>query len=383
MSDVLPRNTVAPPAESVNDRDGGKWRLFMVQALIIEGWMAQILGLLLIAALLSRRVYSLANRLLAFGLFCAIYRQAILTMQLSGRLDDFPLIARTSFAVQMLGVPTFWLYVKALTTPDFRLERKHLIHLIPFAIGLALIGQSHWLQMTIKVIVVLPYVVLAHLQIRAFAIQSKDFMSDLTRLHLNWLRTLMIGVYAITAIDTLDVITGASVPVWLLLPSVAVIGLLSLAYFSLRVSPVFARETHDREPAPEQKKETIQLPDDRLERQKERLIETMEKKQLYLNPELRLSDLADALDIRPYRVSEILNRGLQTTFYDLVNRYRVTKAQELLLAPGSAQLNLLGIAMESGFKSKSVFNDVFKKSTGMTPSQFRNGKMTESRDSDT
>jgi AraC-like DNA-binding protein len=193
----------------------------------------------------------------------------------------------------------------------------------------------------------------------------------------------MIGVYAITAIDTLDVITGASVPVWLLLPSVAVIGLLSLAYFSLRVSPVFARETHDREPAPEQKKETIQLPDDRLERQKERLIETMEKKQLYLNPELRLSDLADALDIRPYRVSEILNRGLQTTFYDLVNRYRVTKAQELLLAPGSAQLNLLGIAMESGFKSKSVFNDVFKKSTGMTPSQFRNGKMTESRDSDT
>jgi AraC-like DNA-binding protein len=155
-----------------------------------------------------------------------------------------------------------------------------------------------------------------------------------------------------------------------------------LAYFSIRVSPVFASETHDRQTASEQKKETNRLPDEQLERQKERLIDVMENKQLYLNPELRLSDLAEALDIRPYRVSEILNRGLQTTFYDLVNGYRISKARELLLAPESAQFNLLGIAMESGFKSKSVFNEVFKKSTGKTPSQFRSGKMPESRHSD-
>jgi len=354
----------------------------MVQALIIEGWMAQILGLVLIAALLSRRAYSTANRLLAFGLFCAIYRQAMLTLQLAGVLEDFPLLAKTSFSVQMLGIPTFCLYVRSLTTPDFRFERKHAVHLIPFAIGLSLIGQSHWLQIAIKVVVVLPYLVLAHLQVRAFAIQSKDIMSDITLLHLNWLRTLLIGVYAIMAIDALDVVTGSSVPVWLLLPSVALIGLMSLAYFSLRVSPVFARVTLDEKSVSEQKKDTRQMPDEQMERQKERLIEVLEKEQLFLNPELRLSDLAEALDIRPYRASEIMNRGLQTTFYDLINGYRVSKAQELLLAPESAQFNLLGIAMESGFKSKSVFNDVFKKLTGKTPSQFRNGKMTESRHSD-
>jgi AraC-like DNA-binding protein len=354
----------------------------MVQALIFEGWMAQILGLLLFAALLSRRVFPTANRLLAFGLFCAIYRQAMLTLQLSGVLEDFPLLARTSFSVQMLGIPAFSLYVNALTIPDFRFERKHAVHLIPFAIGLALIGQSHWLQIAIKVVVVLPYLVLAHIQVRVFAIQSKDVMSDITLLHLNWLRTLLIGVYAIMGIDALDVVTGSSVPVWLLLPSVAVIGLMSLAYFSLRVSPVFAEVTLEETSVLEQKKEAKQVPDEQMERQKARLIEVLEKKELYLNPELRLSDLAEALDIRPYRASEILNRGLQTTFYDLINRYRISKARELLLAPDSAQFNLLGIAMDSGFKSKSVFNDVFKKSTGMTPSQFRSGKMTESRHSD-
>jgi AraC-like DNA-binding protein len=354
----------------------------MVQALIFEGWMAQILGLLLIAALLSRRVFPTANRLLAFGLFCAIYRQAMLTVQLSGMLENFPILAKTSFSVQMLGIPTFFLYVKALTTPNFRMERKHAVNLIPFVIGLALIGQPHLIQIAIKIVILLPYLILAHLQVRAFANESKDFMSDLTLLHLNWLRTLLIGVYAITGVDTLDVITGATLPVWILLPSVALIGLMTLAYFSLRVSPVFAQVTLDETSASEQKKETNPLPDVQMERQKERLIEVLEKKQLYLNPELRLSDLAEALDIRPYRVSEILNRGLQTTFYDLINGYRVSKARELLLAPDSAQFNLLGIAMESGFKSKSVFNDVFKKSTGMTPSHFRSGKMTESRHSD-
>jgi len=358
----------------------------MVQALIIEGWMAQILVLLLIAALLSSRAFPTANRLLAFGLFCAISRQAMLTLQLSGTLDNFPILAKTAFPVQMLGIPTFLLYVKALTTPGFRMERKHAVHLVPFAIGLVLIGQPHLIQIAIKVVILLPYLILAHLQVRVFADRSKEFISDLTLLHLNWLRTLLIGVYAITGVDALDVITGASFPVWLLLPSVALIGLMTLAYFSLRVSPVFARVTLEETSVLEQKKEIApppdEQPDDQMERQKQRLIEVLEQKQLYLNPELRLSDLAEAIDIRPYRASEILNRGLKTTFYDLINGYRVSRARELLLSPDSAQFNLLGIAMESGFKSKSVFNDVFKKSTGMTPSQFRSGKMTESRHSD-
>ena len=354
----------------------------MVQALIIEGWMAQILGLLLVAALLSRREYSTANRLLAFGLSCAVFRQAILTLQLSGTLENFPILSGASFPVQMVGIPTFSLYVTALTTPDFRIERRHAIHLLPLVIGFALLSQPPLFQIAVKVIVVLPYLILAHIQVRAFAVQSKDFMSDITLLHLNWLRTLLTGVYAMLAVDALDVVTGPAVQVWILVPSVGLIGMLALAYFSLRVSPVFAHETRYRSPALEQKKETNRLPEDQLERQKERLIEVLEEKQLYLNHELRLSDLAEALDIRPYRVSEILNRGLQTTFYDLINSYRVSKARELLLAPDSAQFNLLGIAMESGFKSKSVFNEVFKKSTGVTPSQFRSGKMTESRHSD-
>jgi len=52
-----------------------------------------------------------------------------------------------------------------------------------------------------------------------------------------------------------------------------------------------------------------------------------------------------------------------------------------LTSPAADRLNLLGVAMESGFRSKSVFNEVFKKTTGKTPSQYRDGKTSESSDS--
>jgi YesN/AraC family two-component response regulator len=108
----------------------------------------------------------------------------------------------------------------------------------------------------------------------------------------------------------------------------------------------------------------------------------MEKQELYLNPELRLSDVAEALDIRPYRVSEILSRGLQTTFYDLVNRYRVSKAQKLLLSRILLISIYLGLRWRVGSSLNRSLTTCFKKATGMTPSQYRNANRTESAHSD-
>lgn len=373
----------------------------MLRALIIEGWLAQLLGLLLIAALLSSRPPSTPNRLLAAALLCGVYRQFLLTMQISGALASLPDLLRTSFPFQMLAIPLFYFYVRALTTSEFTLSRKHAIHLIPFAVALTwdfAVPVPHlYARVVVKVLVAIPYLIRTHRNVRTFACESQDHLSDLSHLRLSWLRTLVYAVYAVIGVDVLDVVTGPQIPAWYLLPPVGLISVMALAYFSLRISPVFARETQRQkqdfaaddlhavgvgEKATEEKKEPSRLSDEQLERQKERLIQVLKNQSLYLNAELRLSDLASALDVRPYRVSEILSRGLQTSFYDLINRYRVTHAQKLLISPDSSFLNLLGIAMESGFKSKSVFNDAFRKVTGMTPSEFRTGNMPESMDSD-
>jgi AraC-like DNA-binding protein len=58
-------------------------------------------------------------------------------------------------------------------------------------------------------------------------------------------------------------------------------------------------------------------------------------------------------------------------FYAYVNQYRVEEAKRKITDARLAHLNLTGIALESGFKSKSAFNLNFKKITGYTPTEWR------------
>ena len=70
-------------------------------------------------------------------------------------------------------------------------------------------------------------------------------------------------------------------------------------------------------------------------------------------------------------LTQALNEVLQTKFNDYVNAFRITEVQALLLRPEKSKHNLLTLAFEAGFNSKSSFNTAFKKHTGLTPTQFR------------
>ncbi len=96
----------------------------------------------------------------------------------------------------------------------------------------------------------------------------------------------------------------------------------------------------------------------------------MRTHKLFLNPELKLADLANGLTITSNELSLILNRDLQTSFTDYVNQYRIETAKELLLDPESRRFTILFVAHESGFSGKSSFNRIFKKHTQLTPSEF-------------
>lgn len=102
-----------------------------------------------------------------------------------------------------------------------------------------------------------------------------------------------------------------------------------------------------------------------------RIQRLMDQEKLYLQAELTLQDLADQLATPAYQVSQAINEGLQKTFYDLVNGCRVAEAQRLLLDPKNRNLKIMAVAFDSGFNSKTTFNTVFKKFTGLTPSEFK------------
>jgi AraC-like DNA-binding protein len=48
----------------------------------------------------------------------------------------------------------------------------------------------------------------------------------------------------------------------------------------------------------------------------------------------------------------------------------VEESKRLLLDPAFAHYNILGIAFQAGFSTKSTFNKTFKELTGLSPSEF-------------
>ncbi len=58
-------------------------------------------------------------------------------------------------------------------------------------------------------------------------------------------------------------------------------------------------------------------------------------------------------------------------FYDFLNSYRVREVQRRIAAGDARALKILSPALDAGFASKSTFNQVFKKHTNQTPSDFR------------
>jgi YesN/AraC family two-component response regulator len=101
------------------------------------------------------------------------------------------------------------------------------------------------------------------------------------------------------------------------------------------------------------------------------LVHFMEHAQPWKDSELTLADLAAQLDSTPHKLSEVVNTEIGQTFYDFVNGYRVREVQRRIKAGEARSLKMLALAMDAGFASKSTFNQVFKKHTSQTPSDFR------------
>ncbi|TPG72144.1 AraC family transcriptional regulator [Hymenobacter nivis] len=106
-----------------------------------------------------------------------------------------------------------------------------------------------------------------------------------------------------------------------------------------------------------------------------KLLALMAEEQPWLEPELTLTEVAKRLRITPGLLSKVINTGCGQNFNDFVNAYRVQEAQRLLADPRFAHYSLVGVALESGFNSRSTFNRVFKKVTGQVPSELSRPKI--------
>ncbi|WP_437370215.1 helix-turn-helix domain-containing protein [Maribacter litoralis] len=97
---------------------------------------------------------------------------------------------------------------------------------------------------------------------------------------------------------------------------------------------------------------------------------TMTNSKRFCNPELSLKQLAYEINLHPNKLSWLLNNHFGKNFNDFINHYRIREFQQLAVLPENKHITLLGLAYDSGFNSKTVFNTFFKKETGTTPKQW-------------
>lgn len=103
----------------------------------------------------------------------------------------------------------------------------------------------------------------------------------------------------------------------------------------------------------------------------QQLMDKMENEKVFLNPALTIDSLAEQLGSNKNYVSEVISRGKFGSYYALINHFRVEHA--IMMLKENPKQKMEYVSKVSGFSSTSVFSQVFKRSNGISPTQFVQG----------
>jgi AraC-like DNA-binding protein len=245
----------------------------------------------------------------------------------------------------------------------------------------------------------LTYCILAYRTLITYQRSIRHIFSETSRINLNWMRYLINGYIGITIATILCYIMILKYPahfsLWVLIIGVMGSTFIYIAAFkglfqtSIWQLPGVNKEVLEQKmlaAEKTEKKKIIANPvssktdpaDNKLSDISNRILTLFIKEKLFLEPELTVQQLADRLQQPSYLVSQAINDGMRKTFYDLVNGLRVEEAKRLLLDPANVHYTILSVGFGAGFNSKTTFNTVFKKFTGMTPTAYRESQQSYS-----
>ena len=278
--------------------------------------------------------------------------------------------------------PLLYFYIKSLLDMNFSLRKRDWIHTLPFMIAVIcslFIFQvyKHFNIWTFPsriffsssiLIQNLVYFIVALKNLQAYGLTLKSFLSYISNSRLAWVRFFVSGYIVLWSIQ-LQLFFG-----WDVLRQVAwcpyAMNLYSLTAFLFFNGMVYIGLMRPEMFHQGQKYQNSILKNSDKEEYQRKLISLMNQEKLYLNPSITLTEIAQKLDIAPCYVSQVINESFQQNFRDFVNKYRIEESKRLLTQQNQL-LNIMGIALDAGFNSKSAFNSAFKKHTGITPKEFK------------
>lgn len=142
----------------------------------------------------------------------------------------------------------------------------------------------------------------------------------------------------------------------------------SLERFNKQLQIIFALANESRSQTVTVEKQILSK--NQIAHCKTTILDLMKNEECFLDTTLSLRTLADKIDIHPNHLSWLLNASFKKNFNDFINSYRLAYFKSIALKPEFKHITILGLAYDSGFNSKSVFNSFFKKTEGITPSKW-------------
>jgi AraC-like DNA-binding protein len=316
-----------------------------------------------------------------------------------------------SESLDFLYGPLIYYYIRTLTEGESsQLKGKRWLHFLPFAVSYLLLlpyflldtdqktefvygdvnsATAEYAQVVlvidiatlVSIMLIGVYFALSIRRLRRHAREIRDQFSYTERINLNWMRNLLIGLGIIFAVYLVAVFFSESLgfdnEIVDLLMVLVVVLIYTMGYLGLRQPAIFSQIKVREDKVPvrneiETKKYRKSVLDSEMtEMLLSELKSHMVKEKPYLDNTLSLSQLSRQLDIPPHYLSQVINQRLNQNFFDFINRYRVDDAKQHINNPEQTGKNILTIALDSGFNSKSAFYTAFKKHTGMTPTQFK------------
>jgi AraC-like DNA-binding protein len=292
--------------------------------------------------------------------------------------------------MQFLMAPMVMAYLHRLMVPTTRFRWRYLIHAVPcitvvvFLLsplpailssgpGLHIVLMGLWALLVVQVFVSLSPLFTC---LRRYRKALRDQVSNLSGIDLGWVRWFIHAIftlylsYALIFIFANHVIRSDNLRGFLSLALCAYV--FALAYRGvIQRTPPRLEMLNGPVVSGEAKYLRGAVPPEDARELEQRITRAMETEKAFLDPELDLSGLAECVGAARNQLSYVINRNLGKSFYDLVNEHRVREVIRLMDDSARANDKMIALAFDAGFNSKPTFNSVFKKITGLTPSEYK------------
>jgi len=314
-----------------------------------------------------------------------------------------PYLLNWGTGVPLLHGAFLFVYILLLTNKSGNFKRTYWLHALPFLlVNIYFVFDFHLLSPeeklhyyseqfegpylsiliagTLNVLVGPFYFIWSLVKLRMHERTISNEFSFKENVDLRWLKNLLYGFGMLWMVVIIANLLSDIIPVFSsasgesIINGTVAISVFFLGYFGIRQPMIYSgkdsEKTIAKGPNKESQYQHSGLTDADAEKHLQKLLDYMTMEKPYLDGKLSMKTLSTSLDISTYHLSQVINERLDKNFFVFTNEFRVEEFKRLITSNKQQQFTLLALAYNSGFNSKSSFNNIFKKITGYTPTEY-------------